>query len=186
MIQAVNLRNNMVFVYNDEPCKVLEFRHTHMGRGSADVRLKIRGLLSGNVIPLVLTPSDKFDEANLTKKPMQFLYRDGNTLYFMDPISYEQIEFDATEMGEEMVFLQDGETYNVMYWDEKPINIEIPPKVVMEIVECDPGVKGNSAANMYKSAKLANGVTIKVPLFIEKGEKIRVDTVDLKYVERAK
>ena len=94
MIQAVNLRNNMVFVYNDEPCKVLEFRHTHMGRGSADVRLKIRGLLSGNVIPLVLTPSDKFDEANLTKKPMQFLYRDGNTLYFMDPISYEQIEFD--------------------------------------------------------------------------------------------
>ncbi len=186
MYQAVDLKVGTIFVYNNEPHKVMEYKHTHMGRGSADVRLKVRGLLTGNVLPVVFSPSDRFEEANLTKKSMQYLYREGNTLYFMDPVTYEQIELNAEDMGEEIVFLQDGETYNVVVWDEKPLNIEIPPKVTVEVIECDPGVKGNSAANMYKSAVVTGGIRIKVPLFINQGEKIRVDTIDHKYVERAK
>lgn len=186
MLEAVELKIGAIFVYNNEPCKVMEYKHTHMGRGSADVRIKIRGLLTGNVLPVVFSPSERFEEANLTKKPMQFLYREGDVLNFMNPVTYEQIELSKSELGEESDFLQDGETYNVLYWDEKPINIEIPPKIDVTVLECDPGVKGNSAANMFKSAVVTGGIGVKVPLFIKQGEKIRIDTIDRKYVERAK
>lgn len=186
MLAATELKVNTIFVYNDEPCRVLEYRHTHMARGSADVRLKIKGLISNNVIPLVLTPSSKFEKANLIKKPKQFLYKEGQTLHFMDPENFEQIELDAENMSDSVVFLQEGETYDVLYWDDQALDVMVPPKVDVEVLECDPGVKGNSAANMYKSAEIVGGIQIKVPLFIEKGEKIRVDTVNRKYVERAK
>ncbi|NMC35935.1 elongation factor P [Candidatus Beckwithbacteria bacterium] len=186
MIQATDLRVNTLFEYNDEPCRVLSYKHTHMARGSADVRLKIRGLVTGNVIPLTFAPSDRFEEVSLVKKPMQFLYKEDEALNFMDPQTFEQIEIEASQMGDEIAFLQDGETYNVLYWDEKPLSIEIPPKVVVEILECDPGVKGNSAANMYKDATVTGGIKIRVPLFIKQGEKIRVSTEDRAYVERAK
>ncbi|MGI5827492.1 MAG: elongation factor P [Patescibacteria group bacterium] len=186
MYQAVDLKSGSVFVYNNEPYKVLDYKHTHMGRGSADVRLKIRGLLTGNVVQVVFSPSDRFEEADLSKKPMQFLYREGDALYFMDPTTYEQVELDVQEMGEEIEFMQDGETYDILFWEGKPINIVIPPKVVLEVTDCDPGVKGNSAANMYKSATVTGGIKVKVPLFIKQGEKIRIDTVNRKYVERAK
>jgi elongation factor P len=185
MISAVDLRNGAVFEYNGEPYKVMEFKHTHMGRGAADVRLKIRGLVSGNVVPVVFAPSERFEEAALVKTPMQYLYRDEDILYFMNPLTYEQVELSAKEMGDQTDFLQDGETYNILYWGEQPINLEIPPKVVVEVLECDPGVKGNSAANMYKSAVVTGNIPVKVPLFIEQGEKIRIDTTDRKYVERA-
>ena len=186
MYQAVDLKIGTIFIYNSEPYKVLDYKHTHMGRGSADVRLKIKGLLSSNVIQVVFSPSDRFEEADLLKKTMQFLYREGETLYFMDQQTYEQIEINVGDMGEEIAFLQDGESYEALLWDEKPINILVPPKVDVEVIDCDPGVKGNSAANMYKSAVVTGGIKVRVPLFIKQGEKIRVDTVNRKYVERAK
>ncbi len=186
MFSAVDLRIGSVFIYRDEPYKVLEFKHTHMGRGSADVRLKIKGILNGSVVQVVFAPGERFEEANLTKKKMQYLYKDGDILYFMDPVSYEQIELNRNELGDEVDFLQDGESYDVAYWDERPISVSVPPKVVVEVIECDPGIKGNSAANMYKSGMVTGNIPVRIPLFIEKGEKIRIDTTDRKYVERAK
>lgn len=185
MYQGVDLKIGKIFVLDGEPYKVLEYSHTHMARGSADVRTKIKGLISGVTKPFVVSPSAKFEEANLMKKPMQFLYREGDDLIFMNPVTYEQFEL-SSEINEASVFLKDGETYDVLFWDEKALDILVPPKVVVEVIECDPGVKGNSAANMYKAAMVTGKVRIKVPLFIEKGENIRVDTVGLKYVERAK
>lgn len=186
MLSAVDLKIGKIFVYRDEPYKVVEYKHTHMGRGSADVRLKIRGLLSNNVLPIVFNPTEKFEEANLSKKEMQYLYKEDDTLYFMDPVSYEQIEIAKDTLGEEIDFIQDGVTYNVFYWDDKAIGVEIPPKVAVEVIDCDPGVKGNSAANMYKSAVVTGNIKVRVPLFINKGERIKVDTINRKYVERAK
>jgi elongation factor P len=186
MYSAVDLKIGKIFVYRDEPYKVLTYKHTHMARGSADVRLKIRGLLSGNILPTVFGPNEKFEQANLSKRKMQFLYKEDNTLYFMNPTTYDQIELNKESMGEETDFLQDGETYDLLYWDAQAIGVEIPPKATVEIIDCDPGVKGNSAANMYKSAVVTGGIQIRVPLFIDKGEKIRIDTVGRKYVERAK
>ncbi len=185
MIQATSLKIGKIFVKDGEPYKVLDYKHTHMARSSADVRLKIKGLISGNVIPFVVSPSAKFEEASLTKKSMQYLYKDGDNLIFMNPTTFEQFELDQN-INTATVFLKDGENYDILYWDEKALDVIVPPKVDVEILECDPGVKGNSAANMYKNAKILGGINIKVPLFIEKGEMIRVDTVGMKYVERAK
>ncbi len=186
MINATDLKVGVIFVYKSEPYKVLTYKHTHMGRGSADIRLRIQGLISGNVIPLVASPSERFEEADLAKKTMQFLYKEQETLNFMDPKTFEQIELNSQDLGEEVSFLKDGEEYSLLYFNNQPINVMVPPKVVLTVIDCDPGVKGNSATNVYKSAVIEGGIKIKVPLFIKKGEKIRVDTVDRKYVERAK
>lgn len=186
MYSASDLKNGVIFIYNSEPYKVLDYKHTHMGRGGANISLKVRGLISGNVIPLGLKPSDNFEAADLVKKEMQFLYREEDTLFFMDPISYEQVEIEAQKMDEDIEFMQDGESYPVLFWGDMALSIEIPPKVTVEVLECDPGVKGNSAANMYKSAMVTGKIRVKVPLFIEQGEKIKVDTINKKYVERAK
>mgnify|MGYP002079355687 CR=1 FL=1 len=185
MFQGVDLKVGKIFVYDGEPCKVLDYSHTHMARGSADVRLKIKKLISGSTVKMTVSPSERFEEANLMKKPMQYLYQDGDELMFMNPTTFEQFGIPA-DINDATVFMKDGETYEVLFWDEKPLDIMVPPKVDVEVIECDPGVKGNSAANMYKSATIEGGITLKVPLFIEKGEMIRVDTVGLKYVERAK
>ena len=143
-------------------------------------------LITGNVLQIVLSPSEKFEEASLDKREMQFLYREDDNLFFMNPKTFEQIEIESKNMGEEIDFLKEGNNYNVLFWDEKALSIEIPPKVVLKVINCDPGVKGNSAANMYKSASLEGEIKVRVPLFINQGDNIRVDTINRKYVERAK
>jgi elongation factor P len=184
MLQGVDLKVGKIFVYEGEPCKVLDYSHTHMARSSADVRLRIKKLVSGSTVPMTCSPSARFEEANLMKKQMQFLYKDGDELMFMDPVSFEQFGI-GSDINEATVFMKDGESYDVLFWDEKALDILVPPKVDVEVVECDPGVKGNSAANMYKSATVEGGIRVKVPLFINQGERIRVDTVGRKYVSRS-
>lgn len=186
MFQAGELRNGSIFVYNEQPYKVMTFKHTHMGRGSADVRLKIKGLIKGDVLQVVFSPDERFEEADLAKKKMQYLYKEDENYIFMDPISYNQVELNKETMGDDSDFLKDGETYDLLYWGEKPLSIMIPPKIDVEVLECDPGVKGNSAANMYKSAVVTGNIQVRVPLFINQGEKIKIDTVNREYVERAK
>ena len=186
MYQASDLKNGVIFIYNNEPFKVLSYKHTHMGRQGANITVKIRGLISGSVLPVTMSPNERFEQADLKKKKMQFLYREGKELFFMDMKNYEQTEINENVIGDEADFLQDGKDYELIFWDEKPLSIEIPPKIVVEVIECAPGVKGNSAANMYKSAKVTGNISVKVPLFVEQGEKIRIDTVNRKYVERAK
>jgi len=187
MFQASDLRHGTTFVYQDQPWKVLEYKHTHMGRGSADVRVKIRNLLSGTVKSQVFAPNERFGEAEITKQPLQYLYREGDDLVFMHPTSFEQIQIPVKVVGEMAArFLKEGEEVTIFYWDEKPIDLDLPPKATMTVVEADPGVKGNSATNIYKSAKLENGIVVKVPLFVKVGDKVKVDTRSGEYVERVK
>ncbi|OGD62544.1 elongation factor P [Candidatus Beckwithbacteria bacterium RBG_13_42_9] len=185
MFQASELRNNTTFVYQDEPWKVLEYKHTHMGRGSADVRVKIRNLLTGVVRSQVFAPTERFDEADIQKQPRQYLYREGDNLVFMHPTTFEQETIAAGIIGELAAkFLKEGEEVSVFYWGEKAIDIDMPPKATLTVAEADPGVKGNSATNIYKSAKLENGVVVKVPLFVRVGDKVKVDTRTGEYAER--
>lgn len=185
MIQASELRNGTTFVFRGEPWRVLEYKHTHMGRGSADVRVKVRGLISGTVKSETFAPGERFEEAAIAKQPRQYLYQEGEELLFMHPNTFEQERVKISTVGEAKVpFLKEGEEVAVLFWDEKPIDIEVPPKVVLTVSECDPGVRGNSATNIYKPAKLENGVVMKVPLFVKVGDKVRVDTRNGEYVER--
>jgi elongation factor P len=184
---ASELRNGTTYLQDGAPLKVIRYSHIKMGRGGATVRINARNLLTGGVGEYTFSSTVKVDEVQTQKKIMQYLYSDGATVAtFMDPSTFEQIEVPIKVIQDELPYIKEGENATLLFWDERVLSIDIPPKVVLTVTDTDPGVKGNSASNMYKSATLENGVQIKVPLFIDKGEKIRVDTRSGEYVERAK
>jgi len=185
MIEASNLKPGVAFLINDKPHQVLRYEHQKIGRGGAKIKVGVRNLLTGDTSEHTFNNGNKFEEISTIKKKMQFLFSDSSSATFMDSVNYEQIEVPLELVENELPFLNEGEDVILLMWGDKPLAVDIPPKVVLEVVETDPGVKGNSASNVYKSAKLSNGFLTKVPLFIKKGEKVRIDTRTGEYVERA-
>ncbi len=181
-----DIRNGSAFLLDDQPFIGLKYEHVKMGRGSATIRIKMKNLLTGATTEKSFINSARVEEINTFRKPMQYLYKDGDDYVFMEPNTYEQVSIPADIVGENGAYLMENVLVNVLFWDEKPLWIELPPKMEFTVTETDPGIKGNSAANMYKSAKLSNGMTTRVPLFIEEGEKILIDTRDGTYAERVK
>lgn len=186
MINSTDLKNGVTFLYYEKPYKVIKYSLIKMGRGGATVKLMARNMETGATTPLSFSSNVKVDEVRTSKKRLQYLFKDNVTATFMDPNTFEQVEIPVSVIESELPFIKEGDSVDVLFWSEKPLSVDIAPKIVLEVVETDPGVKGNSASNMYKSATLENGIDIKVPLFIEKGEKIRVDTRTGEYIERAK
>lgn len=185
MLDAARLRNNTLFEYDKEPYRVLKFKHTHLGRGGANIRIKAKNLKSGVTRSFNFGANDKFEEVNVVKKKMQFLYSQDGSYVFMDPTSFEQQEIDSEIIGQMGKFLKEGEDVNVLFWQDEVLDLDMPASVDVEIAQTAPGVKGNSATNMFKPATTTNGLQVKVPLFIKQGEKIRVDTRTGEYIERA-
>jgi len=185
MITATDLKNGTTFLDSDKPYKVVKYNHIKMGRGGATVRVMARNLETGDLAELTYDAGNKINEISTSKKRMQYLYKDGDNACFMDPATYEQTEIDLDVLGELIAFIKEGSEVDVLFWDGEALSVDIAPKVVLEVAETDPGVKGNSATNIYKPAKLENGLTVKVPLFIKVGDKIRVDTRTSEYIERA-
>lgn len=186
MLQSTELKNGVTFMADGKPYKVLKYEFIKMGRGGATVKLKVRNLESGSVEDKSYSSNVKVDDLVTVKRNLQYLYTADPISTFMDPATYDQVEIPTASIKDELPYIKEGEEATIMFWGEKPLSIDIPPKVTLTIAETDPGVKGNSASNMYKSAKLDNGMTVRVPLFIERGEKVRVDTRTGEYVERAK
>lgn len=186
MIAATDLKAGATFLRLGKPYQVVKYEHIKMGRGGATVRVTVRNLESGGTEEKTFSSDVKVDEVNTYKKKLQFLYKDAVNSVFMDSKTYEQIEIPLSLLGESSAFLIEGEAVDVLFWDEKPISCELTPKVTLAVAECDPGVKGNSATNIYKPAVLENGLKLKVPLFIKVGDRIRVDTRTGEYLERAK
>jgi elongation factor P len=184
MFQATDLRNNTCFLYKGEPYRVMQYKHTHLSRRGADIKVKAKNLINGAVLNLNFGSNDRFGEVNLVKKKMQFLYQDEGNFCFMDPDNFEQIGIFKKIIGEQGKFLKEGENFNILFWEDKALGLDMPPSMVFEVVNCDPGVKGDSATNIYKNAQLINGVTLKVPLFIKVGNKIKVDTRRGEYLRK--
>ncbi len=184
MITATDLKNGTTFLSDGKPYKVIKYTHTKLGRGGATVRVSARNLENGELKEITFDSGNKVEEISTVKKQMQYLYKDEESAFFMDPNTYEQVEIDLDVLRETAFFLKEGSEANVLFWGQRALSVEIAPKVDLEVVETDPGVKGNSATNIYKPAKLENGITIKVPLFIRVGDKIKVDTRTLEYIER--
>lgn len=157
-----------------------------MGRGGATVRVNCINLENGANIEHAFSSNLSFEKIELNKKSLQYLYKDNKVVTFMDAETYEQIEVPLAILGDDVYYIKEGEEVNILFWNDRAMSVDLPPKVTLKVIECDPGVKGNSASNFLKSAKLENGLDVKVPLFIEVGEKIRVDTRSGDYVERAK
>ena len=183
MIGVQEIRNGTAFLLDGQPWVGLKYEHVKMGRGSATIRVKMRNLLTGAIIEKSFVNSARVEEIDLVRKPMQYLYKDGESYIFMDPKTYEQISIGEIEEGK---YLKEGVTVNVLFWDDRALSVELPPKMEFEVAECDSGIKGNSVSNLYKPAKLDNGINLRVPLFIEVGDKILVDTRDGSYAERVK
>lgn len=186
MIAATDLKNGTTFLSNGKPYQVIKYSFIKMGRGGAVVKVTARNLETGSIEEKSFSSNVSVDEVNTYKKKLQFLYKDAVNSVFMDSKTYEQAEIPVSILGDSAVYLKEGESVDILFWDEKPISCELTPKATLMVTECDPGVKGNSATNIYKPATLENGLKLKVPLFIKKGDRIKVDTRTGEYLERAK
>lgn len=186
MISVTKLRAGTTFEENDTPFLVLKYEHTKMGRGKATIKVKVKNLKTEALSEKSFTSGSRVQEIATLKKKLQYLYPGGTLFHFMDPKSFEQFEVSAETIGDQAPFLTEGALVDVLFWNGVVLVIELPPKMNFTVTQADPGIKGNSAANLYKSATLDNGLTIRVPLFIKVGDRVRVDTRNGEYVERAK
>ena len=190
MINVTDLRAGVTFLLNGAPYVVLKYTHNKIGRGSANVRIEMRNLRTGSVEERTFMSSAKVDSAPTIKRPMQYLYSDESSAVFMNPTTFEQAEISKSIVGQELKFLQVGKTVDILFWGEgsasQALSVLLPPKLTLKVTHADPGVKGNSATNVWKQIMLENGMQIKAPLFIRPGDLIVVDTRTGEYVERAK
>lgn len=185
MISAGDFRNGITFEMDNQVYQVIEFQHVKPGKGAAFVRTKYRNLKTGSVVERTFSPNEKFERAQMDYADMTYLYNDGDLYYFMDTKTYEQIPFSAQTIGDSLKFLKENMTCRVMSYQGDIYGIELPIFVELEITECEPGVKGDTAQNATKNAVVETGAVVKVPLFVNQGEKIRVDTRTGEYMERA-
>ncbi|MCR5529951.1 MAG: elongation factor P [Saccharofermentans sp.] len=185
MISAGDFRNGMCFEMDNQVYQVVEFQHVKPGKGAAFVRTKYKNVKTGSVVERSFNPNEKFEQAQLDRRDMQYIYSDGELYYFMDQESYEQIPIHAESIGEAIKFLKEEMICRVLSYKGEIFSVELPITVELEITECEPGVKGDTANNASKYATLETGAVVKVPLFVNQNEKIRVDTRTGEYLERA-
>jgi elongation factor P len=185
MIPVTHLKNGATFEEGGSPWRVLDYKHTHMSRGSGTIRVKCRNLKTGQVLTKVYKSGDRVEEVTITKQNLQYLYKDGDEYMFMDPTSFEQMGMAEKILGDDSIYLKEGENVSVLFWDELPLAVDLPLKMTFKVEDAAPGEKGDSASNVYKDAVLENGLKIRVPLFVNPGDMVRVDTRNGSYVERA-
>lgn len=185
-IKAIQIRKGNILVHNGELCLVTESIHVTPGKGQALMQVKMKRLKDGSNVEQRFRPDESVEKAVVTTKEMQYLYADGQHYHFMDNETYDQVVLDEEFLGDSRYFLVEGMTVQVQFYETTAVGIELPPSVELEVVETEPNLKGATVSSSYKPAKLENGLTIQVPPFIEVGDRIRVDTRELKYLERAK
>jgi elongation factor P len=184
MITAGDFRNGLTFELDGQVMQIIEFQHVKPGKGAAFVRTKIRNVISGAVVERTFNPTDKFPPAYVERKDMEFLYNDGDLYYFMDPESFEQIPISSSCLGEDFKFVKENTVCKVLSYKGNVFGVEVPNFVELQITDTEPGFKGDTATNTLKPATLETGATIKVPLFIERGEIIKIDTRTGEYLSR--
>ncbi len=185
MITAGDFRNGVTFEMDGDVLQVIEFQHVKPGKGAAFVRTKYRNVITGAVVERTFSPTDKFPTAFVERKDMQYLYSDGDLYYFMDNETYEQIPIDKSKLGPSFAFVKENMEVKVLSYKGNVFGVEPPFFVELEVVETEPGFKGDTATNATKPARLETGAEIKVPLFIETGDKVKIDTRTGEYMERA-
>jgi elongation factor P len=181
-----DLRNGAVFVSDGIIWQVLNYEHIKMGRGSGNIKVKVKNLKSGSITEKSFMTGARVEEANVEKKKAQFLYQEGDTYNFMDPVSFEQFSVAKSVIGDQTRYLKEGLEVTLIVSDSDALALELPNSLVYEISETGPGEKGNTVSNVYKEAVLDNGLIVKVPMFMDIGEKVKIDTRTGLYVERVK
>jgi elongation factor P len=168
------------------PYRVTDYTHKAMGRGGAVVQVKLKNLLTGGVVEKSFRGADKINPADVSRENMQMLYREGSGMVFMNNETYEQETVEDDLLGDQAKYVADGTTVTLLYFNGKVIGLEMPNAVFLNVVETEPGAKGDTATTALKPAKLETGITVMVPLFINEGDRVKVNTLSGAYLERAK
>ena len=186
MLSAGDFRNGVTFEMDGNVMQVVEFQHVKPGKGAAFVRAKIKNVITGAVTETTFNPSDKFENAYVERKDMEYSYNDGNLYYFMDLESYELIPIDGSLLSDNFKFVKENTACKIISYKGNVFGVEPPNFIELEVTETDPGFKGDTATNVLKPATLETGAEVKVPLFINIGDRIKIDTRSGEYLERVK
>ena len=184
MYSTTDFRKGLKIEIDGTPGEIIEFQHFKPGKGGAMVRTKLRNILNGRVLDNTFRSGEKVDRPNLESRDMQFLYHEGEQLVFMDMTTYDQMHMDAEATDGKANYLKDGQECRVLLYNEKPLDIEIPASLVLEVTETEPGAKGDTVSNVTKPATLETGVVIQVPIFVNIGDRVKVDTRTNGYLGR--
>ena len=186
MISASDFRNGVTFEMDGKVMQVVEFQHVKPGKGAAFVRTKTKNVITGSVVETSYNPTAKFPQAFIERKDVTYSYEDGDLYHFMDNETYDDIPVNAADVPDNFKFCKEGDLCKILSYKGKVFGVEIPTFVELEVTETDPGFKGDTATNVTKPATLETGTEIKVPLFINPGDKIKIDTRTGEYLERCK
>ncbi|HDQ45936.1 MAG TPA: elongation factor P [bacterium] len=186
MATTTDFRNGFVMKIDGELWMIVEFQHVKPGKGGAFVRTRIKNVKTGRVLEKTFRSGEKVEDVRLEKKPFQFLYREPDHFTFMNTRTYDQVAVPDEIVGDAEHYLKEGMDVEILFNDEEPLGVDIPIFVNLKITKSDPGVRGDTATGVTKPATLETGFTVQVPLFIEEGETIRVDTRTGEYMERVK
>ncbi len=184
MVSSNNFQNGISIEVDGEVFIIVDFQHVKPGKGQAFVRTKLKNLRTGNLIARNFRADEDVKEAYLERREVEYLYNDGDNFYFMDTQNFEQISFSKQEVENALPYLKENMVIVVIFYQNKPLSVEPPIFVELEVTETEPGVKGDTASGGTKPARLETGLVLQVPLFVEKGDKVKVDTRDGKYVSR--
>ena len=185
MLTAGDFRNGVTFEMEGKVYQVIEFQHVKPGKGAAFVRTKYKDVVTGTIRETSFNPTAKFENAVIERRDLEYIYNDGELYYFMDPESYEQIPLNADKLGDNFKFVKENTTCTISSFKGNVFSVEPPTFVELAVTETEPGVRGDTATNVTKPATLETGAVIKVPIFINEGDVLRIDTRTGEYLERA-
>ena len=185
MINVNDIKNGVTIIIDGQIYQVVEFLHVKPGKGSAFMKTKLRNLRTGGIVEKTFNTNVKFEKANITRSNVQYLYNTGDTYFFMNMDNYEQLELSASQVGDNKNYLIENMNVYVILYEGELLGIDLPDKVEFTVVSTEPAVRGNTTNNALKDATVETGLVVKVPMFIEQGEKILVTTADGKYSSRA-
>lgn len=185
MVNVNDFKTGMSIKYDGNIYSVVDYQHVKPGKGAAFVKAKLKNLRTGAIIEITFNSSVKVELAHIEKRDMQFLYSQGDTYYFMNMETYDQIEVKESQLGDDKKYLKENLVLNIVSYEGEILGLQLPDKIEMVVTKTEPGVKGNTTNNAMKDAVLETGMTVKVPLFINEGETIIVSTKDGKYQSRA-
>ena len=185
MVSAGDFRNGITFEMEGGVWQIIEFQHVKPGKGAAFVRTKIRNVIAGSVVEKTFSPTDKFPTAHIDRREMEYLYNDGDLYYFMDSETYEQVPVSASDLSDNFKFVKENMVCRILSYKGNVFGVEPPTFVNLEVTKTEPGFKGDTATNTLKPATLETGAEVRVPLFIDEGEMIQIDTRTGEYLGRA-
>jgi elongation factor P len=185
VVSTNQFRNGMHIELEGHTWRIVEFQHVKPGKGGAFVRTKLKSLASGSVVEKTFRAGEKFNRIRTETKNMQYLYDSGDDVIFMDEGTYEQISLPHADLEDELPFMQPSSSVQVMFVDGRPTGIDLPASIVLEVTDTEPGVKGDTVSNVTKPATLETGAVVQVPLFVNVGDKIKIDPREKRYIQRA-